>query len=132
MGIRGSVDSSKIYEKTRRLGVRLITIHEALEKGIPAVIEEIHQIVGDKPTYISFDIDAVDPAFAPGTGTPEVGGFSSYQAMQLMRGMQGLNLIGLDLVEVSPPYDHGEITAILAANLVFEFLSLVALMKGKR
>jgi agmatinase len=127
VGIRGSVDSSRIYEDTRRLGVRMITIHEVFEKGIPAVIEEIHQIVGDKSIYISFDIDAVDPAYAPGTGTPEVGGLNSYQAMQLVRGMQGLKLVGFDLVEVSPPYDHGDITAILAANLVFEFLSLVAI-----
>jgi agmatinase/guanidinopropionase len=137
VGIRGSVSSPSIYEDTRRLGVRLITIHEALETGItihealetgiPSVIKEIHQAIGEKPTYISLDIDVVDPAYAPGTGTPEVGGVSSYQAMQLVRGLQGLNLVGFDLVEVCPPYDHGEITATLAANLVFEFLSLVAI-----
>jgi arginase family enzyme len=82
--------------------------------------------VGDRPVYVSLDIDSVDPAFAPGTGTPEVGGLTSYQILQLVRGLQGLNLVGFDLVEVSPPYDHGDITSILAANLAFEFISLLA------
>jgi arginase family enzyme len=86
----------------------------------------VQQGVGAKPVYVSLDIDAVDPAFAPATGTPEVGGFSSYQILQLVRGLKGLGLVGFDLVEVCPPYDHGEITAILAANLVFEYLSLIA------
>ena len=75
-------------------------------------------------------IDAADPAFAPGTGTPEPGGFSSYQMLQLMRGLKGLNLVGMDIVEVSPPYDHADVTAILAANLVFEYLCLVALNRA--
>ena len=79
--------------------------------------------------YVTLDIDAVDPAFAPGTGTPEVGGLTSYEMLQLVRGLKGLNGIGFDLVETSPPYDSAGITAILAANLVFEFLSLVALKK---
>jgi len=78
---------------------------------------------------VSLDIDSADPAFAPGTGTPEVGGFTSHQLLQLLRGLRGLRLVGFDLVEVSPPYDHGDITAILAANLAFEFLSLLACQK---
>jgi arginase family enzyme len=77
--------------------------------------------------YVTLDIDSADPAFAPGTGTPEVGGFTSHQLLQLVRGLRGLNLVGFDLVEVSPPFDHGDITAILAANLAFELLSLIAL-----
>jgi len=93
------------------------------------VVDTIQKTIGARPVYISLDIDAVDPAFAPGTGTPEVGGLSSFQMLQLVRGLRGLNLVGFDLVEVSPPYDHSEITAILAANLVFEFLSLLALLK---
>jgi agmatinase/guanidinopropionase len=79
---------------------------------------------------VTLDIDSVDPAFAPGTGTPEVGGFTSYQMLQLLRGLKGLNLVGFDLVEVSPPFDHGDITAILAANLAFELLSLLALNRA--
>jgi agmatinase/guanidinopropionase len=108
----------------------VIDIGTVLEIGVSAVVEEVRHIVENRPIYISLDIDAVDPAFAPGTGTPEVGGLSSFQILQLVRGLQGLNFVGFDLVEVSPPYDHGGITAILAANLVFEFLSLLAL--GKR
>jgi arginase family enzyme len=81
------------------------------------------------PVYVSIDIDSADPAFAPGTGTPEVGGLTSYQLLQLVRGLRGLNLVGFDLVEVSPPYDHGDITAVLASNIVFEYLSLLALKK---
>jgi agmatinase/guanidinopropionase len=79
--------------------------------------------------YVTLDIDATDPAYAPGTGTPEVGGFTSFQMLQMVRGLQGLNLVGFDLVEVNPQYDHGDITALLAANLVFEFLSLLATHK---
>jgi len=111
-------------------GARIITIEQCLEDGIPAVIEHTHNIIGDKKVYVSLDIDVVDPAYTPGTGTPEVGGFTSYQILQLVRGLKGLNSVGFDLVEVSPPYDSpGEITSILAANLVFEFLSLLALQR---
>jgi arginase family enzyme len=82
------------------------------------------------PVYVSIDIDSVDPAYAPGTGTPEVGGLSSYQLLQLVRGLHRLNLVGFDLVEVSPPFDHGDITAILGSNIAFEYLSLLALKNG--
>ncbi len=94
------------------------------------MIQTVREVVGQRPVYVSLDIDAVDPAYAPATGTPEVGGFTSYQMVQLVRGLRGLNLAGFDLVEVSPPYDAGDITAILAANLVFEFLSVLA--RGKK
>jgi arginase family enzyme len=93
------------------------------------MIDLLHARAGNRPTYVSLDIDAADPAFAPGTGTPEVGGFTSYQLLELVRGLRRLNLVGFDLVEVNPAYDHGDITAILAANLAFEFLSLLALAK---
>jgi arginase family enzyme len=97
--------------------------------GLPRILKEIKDRVQDKPLYITLDIDSIDPAFAPGTGTPEVGGFSSYQMLQMLRGLRGLNLVGGDLVEVSPPFDHSNITSILASNLVFEYLSLLALNK---
>ncbi len=129
VGIRGSVESSKDYEDSRRLGARLITIQEAYNFGIPSLINEIRKIVGNRPVYLSFDIDSIDPAYAPGTGTPEVGGFTSYEMLQMIRGLHGLNFVGFDMVEVSPPYDNNDITSLLAANLVFEFLSLFALMK---
>jgi agmatinase len=127
VGIRGSTCAADDLADARQLGARVITIDEAFEIGISAVSKIIQEKVGQRPTYVSLDIDAVDPAFAPGTGTPEVGGFNSYQMLQLIRSLQGLNLVGFDLVEVSPAYDHSEITSILAANLVFEFLSLIAL-----
>ncbi len=129
VGIRGPTTASNDLQDARDLGARMITIDEARSVGIPAILKEVHARAAGKTVYVSFDIDAVDPAFAPGTGTPEVGGFTSHDALQLLRGLKGLDLIGFDLVEVSPPYDHGDITAILAANLVFEFLSLIALKK---
>ncbi len=129
VGIRGSTSGPDDLDIARKLGTQVITVDQAFEMGIPAVIQVIRETVGNRPTYISLDIDAADPAYAPGTGTPEVGGFTSYQMLQLVRGLTRLNLVGFDLVEVSPPYDHGDITSILAANLVFEFLSLLALQK---
>jgi agmatinase len=129
VGLRGPTSASHDLDDARQLGAKTLPIGQVFEMGIPAVINTIQDTVGTRPVYISLDIDAVDPAFAPGTGTPEVGGLSSYQMLQLVRGLQGLNLVGFDLVEVNPPYDHSEITAILAANLIFEFLSLLALNK---
>jgi agmatinase/guanidinopropionase len=129
VGIRGPVSDATDLESTREMGARIFTIDQVFKVGIPSIIEEIHAIVGTRKLYVSLDIDCVDPAFAPGTGTPEVGGLSSYQILQLVRGLQGLNCVGFDLVEVSPPYDHSGITAILAANLVFEFISLLALSR---
>jgi len=128
VGLRGSTSGPTDWQDARDLGVQVITMDEAAHMGIPAVIRAIHERVSG-PIYVTLDIDATDPAFAPGTGTPEVGGFTSHQMLQLVRGLKGLNVIGFDLVEVSPPYDHGDITAILAANLAFEFLSLLAVKK---
>ena len=132
IGIRGSVGHANDLQEAREIGARIFTIDQVFELGIPSIIREMHKILGDRQVYISLDIDSIDPAFAPGTGTPEVGGLSSYHILQLVRGLRGLNFVGFDLVEVSPPYDHGDITSILAANLVFEFLSLLALRSRNR
>lgn len=129
VGIRGPTSGSRDLEDARQLGARIVPIGDAFEAGIPRVVEDIRKVAGRKKVYVSLDIDALDPAFAPGTGTPEVGGFSSAQMLELVRGLKGLDLVGFDLVEVCPAYDHSEITAILAANLVFEYLSLLALQK---
>ncbi|MBC7815425.1 MAG: agmatinase [Planctomycetaceae bacterium] len=126
IGIRGPTGGPQDYADARQLGARLITFDEAAELGVPGVLAEVQQRVGRRPLYVTLDIDAVDPAFAPGTGTPEVGGFTSHQMLRLLRGLSGLNLVGADLVEVAPPYDPQQITAILAANLAFELLSLMA------
>jgi len=128
IGIRGPVSFENDYAEAAELGARTITIHEVFEKGIPEILKEVHQRMTG-PVYVSIDIDSADPAYAPGTGTPEVGGLSSYQLLQLVRGLRGMNLVGFDLVEVSPPYDHADITATLASNIVFEYLSLLALQK---
>ncbi len=129
IGIRGPTAGPQDYLDAKQLGARLITIDEALNSGAQTVVNEIRQRVGTRAAYITLDIDSVDPAFAPGTGTPEVGGFTSHQMLQLVRGLRGLNIVGGDIVEVSPPFDAAQITSILAANLAFEFLSLMALGK---
>jgi len=130
VGIRGPITESDEVQVAKSQGAQILTIERCFKEGIDAVIEHIHHAVGNKSVYVSLDIDAVDPAYAPGTGTPEVGGFTSFQILQIVRGLKGLDTVGFDLVEVSPPYDSpGEITSILAANLAFEFLSLLALKK---
>jgi agmatinase len=126
IGIRGPLSGENDYTDAKELGARIVTIHEVMEKGVKEVLKEVHERMKG-PVYVTVDIDSADPAYAPGTGTPEVGGLSSYQLLQLVRGLHGLNLVGFDLVEVSPPFDHGDITAILASNIVFEYLSLLAL-----
>jgi guanidinopropionase len=107
-------------------GVRIISAAEVHEGGPAAVAEAARRVVGNEPTYVSFDIDALDPAFAPGTGTPEVGGLSTYQAQAILRRLAGIPFVGMDLVEVAPAYDVSEITALAGATMVWEYLSLVA------
>ncbi len=126
IGIRGPTAGPQDYADALQLGARMITLDDAVERGLPAVLSEVGSVCAGKKVYVTIDIDAVDPAFAPGTGTPEVGGFTSHQMLKLVRGLKGLNIIGADLVEVSPPFDHSGITSILAANLGFELLSLWA------
>jgi arginase family enzyme len=99
----------------------MVTAEEFHKKGLPAVRRHLRAFRG-KPVYVTLDIDVVDPAYAPGTGTPQVGGLTSYQIIELVHALRGLNIIGCDLVEVSPPYDAGEITSLLAANLLYELL----------
>ncbi len=130
VGIRGSVGLPGDIQSARNMGFQVLTNEDVFSMGIPAVSALIRERVRG-PVYISLDIDAVDPAYAPGTGTPEVGGLTSWQMVNLVRGLWDVETVGFDLVEVSPPYDHGEITAILAANLIFEFLSGLALRQRR-
>ena len=104
----------------------VIHIEELYAMGIPGVVEKAHEVVGDGPVYVSFDVDGLDPVYAPGTGTPEVGGFTTYEAQQMLRGLRGLDVIGADVVEVSPPFDHAGITALHGAQMLFELLCLLA------
>ena len=105
IGIRGSLYAADDLDWALAQGIRVIAIEEYFERGPADVIAEARRIVGSGPTYVSFDVDALDPVYAPGTGTPEVGGFSTYDAQQMIRGLRGLDLVGGDVVEVSPPFD---------------------------
>jgi guanidinopropionase len=124
IGIRGSI-SAGIIPEARAAGFHLITLDEFAWRGVQATLEDIRRIV-QPPVYVSLDIDSVDPAFAPGTGTPEVAGLTSREIVGLVRGLRGLSLAAFDVVEVAPAYDSAEITALLAANLVYEFLLVLA------
>lgn len=130
VGIRGPLYSAEDFDFHARHGLEVIRIEEVREQGIPRVASRLTRLAG-RPVYCSFDIDAVDPAYAPGTGTPEVGGLTSYEALALVRGLRGLDLVGGDVVEVSPLYDGpGQITALLAATLLFELLCLLAAQRA--
>ncbi|MEP3843874.1 MAG: agmatinase [Paracoccaceae bacterium] len=126
VGIRGTAYNTEDVEWGQAQGVRIIRIEEFFERGVKDVMGEVREIVGDQPTYCTFDIDFIDPAYAPGTGTPEIGGPNSFQAVQVVRELSGLNLIGADLVEVSPPFDEQGNTAWLGASLVFELMCICA------
>ena len=132
LGVRGPVYSSTDIDSARELGFEVITDREMAAIGLDTLINRIRKRVKDHPVFLSFDIDFVDPAYAPGTSTPEVGGPTSRETLEIVRQLAGLNIIGFDLVEVIPHCDHGQITCLLAANLIYEFLSLVAIQIYKR
>ena len=124
VGLRGQVYGEEDFDFARSKGIEFMSTEEIFERGIPWVVERFQRFRGT-PCYLTFDIDVVDPAFAPGTGTPQIGGPSSREIVALVRGLLGIQFAGADLVEVSPPYDSAEITSLLAANLLFEFLCLM-------
>jgi agmatinase len=127
VGIRGPVYGPEDFAFQDEHGIEIIRVEAVKEQGLAWVAERLGRLRGG-PLYCSFDIDAVDPAYAPGTGTPEVGGLTSYEAVALVRALAGMNLVGADVVEVSPLYDGpGQVTALLAANLMFELVSVMAL-----
>jgi len=126
IGIRGTMYDSEDRDFADSAGIRLIPIGEFHDRGVEDVMDEARGIVGEAPTYVSYDIDFVDPAFAPGTGTPEVGGPNSWQALQVVRSLQGVTIVGADLVEVSPPFDSSGATAYLGASILFELLCAMA------
>ena len=126
IGIRGGINDRDIWQFSHDTGMRVVYMDEFYDLGYKAVIAEARRIVGDAPTYISFDVDGLDPVYAPGTGTPEVGGLTSLEAQLMIRGLQGLNLIGGDVVEVAPPFDISGNTALVGATMMFEILCVVA------
>ena len=126
IGIRGALYSNHDKDWGLQQGIRVIEIEECHDLGIDGVIAEARRVVGTGPTYLSFDVDALDPVYAPGTGTPEIGGLTTYEAQRMIRGMRGLNLVGADVVEVSPPFDMSGNTALVAVTVMFEILCLLA------
>ncbi|XP_052782550.1 guanidinobutyrase-like [Mya arenaria] len=129
IGLRGSNYTLDDYEWGKKQGFRIVEAFECWHKSLSPLMEEVRVMMGDHPVYISFDIDGLDPCFAPGTGTPEIGGLTSIQGLEIVRGCRGLNIVGGDLVEVSPPYDFQGTTALTAANLLFEMLCVLPKVK---
>jgi len=126
IGIRGALYGEADNDWGDKQGIRVITIDEFYEMDVDNVIAEARRIVGDSATYISFDVDGLDPVYAPGTGTPEIGGFTTFEAQRMLRGLQGLDLVGGDVVEVAPPFDPSGNTAIVGATMMFEILCVLA------
>ncbi len=126
IGIRGSIYETGEHDWARAQGVRIIYMEEFVQRGAEAVIEEARQIVGGGPTYVTFDIDSIDPSMAPGTGTPEIGGFTTREAQQMVRLLGDIAIVGADVVEVAPPFDVGNVTALAGATMLFELLCMVA------
>ncbi len=134
VGIRGPMyGEADDFDFQNAHRVSMIDIRQVKEMGVVKTVERIRSVVGDRPTYVTFDIDSVDPAFAPGTGTPEVGGLTSYEAQELVRGLSGLRVLGCDVVEVAPQFDGpGQITSVLAANLMFELLCVITTGRDRK
>ena len=122
IGIRGTQYDTEDLDFAKSVGIRVIKIEEFFDRGIQDVMAEAREIVGENETYISYDIDFIDPAFAPGTGTPEVGGPNSYEALKVVRELAGVKIVGADMVEVSPPFDPSSNTAFLGVSVMFELL----------
>lgn len=129
-GIRGPLYGEEDLADDRTLGFQVLSTVEAADLGVAASIAKIRSRLGERPVYVSVDIDVLDPAFAPGTGTPESGGLLSRELLAMLRGLAGLNVVGADIVEVAPAYDHAEITGIAAAHVCYELLSVLSLNKG--
>ena len=122
IGIRGTQYDTEDLDFAKSVGIRVIRIEDFFDRGIQDVMAEARDIVGEKETYVSYDIDFIDPAFAPGTGTPEVGGPNSYEALKVVRELTGIKIVGADMVEVSPPFDPSSNTAFLGVSIMFELL----------
>ena len=131
VGLRGSIYSEDHLKIPKDLGFEVITADEIRKIGLVELVKRIKNRIGDTKVFFTFDIDFVDPAYAPGTGTPEVGGFTSGEALNLIRELKDLNYVGFDIVEVLPSFDPAEITALLASNIVYEFISIIAYKKSK-
>jgi len=130
VGTRGPLYGKRDLEEDRRLGFGIVTSGDVLRRGVAETVDALRQRIGDRPLYVSVDIDVLDPAHAPGTGTPEAGGLTSRELLEILRGLRDLNLVGADVVELAPAYDHAEITAIAASHVAYDLVSLLTLGKG--
>lgn len=126
IGIRGSLNDSDMWRFSHDSGMRVLYMDDCVKLGVEGILKEIKECIGDAPVYVTFDIDCLDPAFAPGTGTPEIGGFTSIEALQIIRGLRGINMVGADVVEVSPPFDPSGSTALVGATMMFELVCIGA------
>ena len=129
IGLRGPLYNKNDFSMSKDAGLLSITGPELHSMGIQKALSLVKNRIGNKKAYLTFDIDFIDPAFAPGTGTPEAGGFTGYDAISFVRGLKEINFIGFDMVEVMPPYDPAHVTSLLAANIIYEFISLIAIQK---
>ena len=128
IGIRGSIGSASYNDFANEAGIHILNMQAFHDSNLrSAFLKTLHEVAGSDPCYLTFDVDGIDPAFAPGTGTPVVGGLTSFEALNMMRSFRGLKFIGGDVVEVAPAYDSSEITSLLAATLVFEIAALIAI-----
>ncbi|WP_206791589.1 agmatinase [Amycolatopsis sp. MtRt-6] len=130
VGTRGPLYGKRDLDEDRRLGFGIVTSGDVMRRGVAETVDALRQRIGDRPLYVSVDIDVLDPAHAPGTGTPEAGGLTSRELLEILRGLRDLNLVGADVVELAPAYDHAEITAIAASHVAYDLVSLLALGKG--
>lgn len=131
VGIRGPLYGRFDLDEDERFGFGIVTSADVLRRGVDEVADALRQRVGDRPLYMSIDIDVLDPAHAPGTGTPEAGGLTSRELLEILRGLAGVNLVGADIVEVAPAYDHADITSIAASHVAYDLVSLLALNEKK-
>ncbi|USX52092.1 agmatinase [Lentzea sp. HUAS12] len=130
VGTRGPLYGKKDLEDDRRLGFGIVTSSDVMRRGVDETVDALRQRIGSRPLYVSVDIDVLDPAHAPGTGTPEAGGMTSRELLEILRGLRGLNLVGADVVEVAPAYDHADITSVAASHVAYDLVSLLALKEG--
>ncbi|PPF44969.1 agmatinase [Pseudoclavibacter sp. AY1F1] len=126
VGTRGPLYGKQDLEDDKRFGFGIVSSADIYRRGADAVVQQLRERIGDRPLYISIDIDVLDPAHAPGTGTPEAGGMTSRELLEILRGLADLNVVGADVVEVSPAYDHAELTGVAAAHVVYELVSMFA------
>ncbi|GLX10086.1 agmatinase [Microbispora sp. NBRC 16548] len=131
VGTRGPLYGKKDLDDDRRLGFGIVTSADVMRRGVDEVADALRQRIGGRPLYLSIDIDVLDPAHAPGTGTPEAGGLTSRELLEILRGLAGADLVGADVVEVAPAYDHAEITSVAASHVAYDLIGLLALKEEK-